>query len=62
MSCDPDELVTIPKKLYVDLCRDSAKLSALEGGGVDNWSWYYESLCDHYEEPFPDEPGAEVYD
>ena len=24
----------------------SARLSALECGGVDNWTWYYESIGD----------------
>lgn len=26
------------------------KLAALEAGGVDNWSWYGDSLCDYLNE------------
>lgn len=30
-----------------ELIESSKKLSALECGGVDNWEWYGESLCDY---------------
>lgn len=30
-----------------DLLEDSAKLAALESGGVDNWSWYGDSFQDY---------------
>ena len=32
-----------------ELLHDSLKLSALESGGVDNWGWYGEALCDYLE-------------
>lgn len=37
--------ITISENEYKRLCRDSAILSALEAGGVDNWEWYSESLA-----------------
>lgn len=54
--------IEVDWKTWVTLNRDSAELAALEGGGVDNWGWYHESLKDHYEEPFPYEPGAREYE
>lgn len=41
---DVEEMITITKKEYLDLQIDSERLSRLEGGGVDNWDWYGESL------------------
>ena len=41
---EDEEMVTITKKVYDQLCADSEKLTALESGGVDNWEWYWESL------------------
>ena len=41
-----ENTVTISKKVYEDLCRDSRILAALEAGGVDNWEWYSEALHD----------------
>ena len=38
------DFVTITKKEYLRLLIDSEKLCRLEGGGVDNWDWYSESL------------------
>jgi hypothetical protein len=32
--------VTIPAEEYYQLMRDSAKLTALEAAGVDNWDGY----------------------
>jgi len=36
--------VTIDKKEYKRLLKAELKLEMLEVGGVDNWSWYGESL------------------
>jgi hypothetical protein len=49
------ETVTIPKAEYDRLVKDSDKLAGLEAGGVDNWSWYYESLADWRKKYYPDE-------
>jgi len=40
MVAPTEEMVTITKKEYNSLCEDSAKLTALECAGVDNWSGY----------------------
>lgn len=53
-----DDKEIISRKEYVDLVRDSYELNALNNGGVDNWEWHWESRKDHYQEPFPDEPGS----
>lgn len=34
------ETIEIPKSEYEQLVKDSAKLNALEGAGVDNWDGY----------------------
>lgn len=36
--------VTISQRRYDDLLDSEHKLQCLENGGVDNWSWYSESL------------------
>lgn len=36
----------VPKDELKDLLYDSLKLQALECGGVDNWSWYGDSVRD----------------
>lgn len=38
--------IMIPVKKLAKLLRESNKLSRLEWGGVDNWDWYGESLCE----------------
>ena len=46
----PDEdYIAVPASEMIDLIADQMKLMALEGGGVDNWSWYGESLCEFRE-------------
>lgn len=40
----------ISEKELRTLRRDSAKLAALEAGGVDNWEWYSDSLVDFHKE------------
>lgn len=50
---DPDmDYIAIPAHELIELLADQMKLSALESGGVDNWSWYGESICD-YEKELP---------
>jgi hypothetical protein len=36
--------ITISKKEYRELLKDSEWRLRLEGGGVDNWEWYGEAL------------------
>ena len=38
------DTITITKKCYNNLQRDSRVLKALYAGGVDNWEWYEASL------------------
>lgn len=38
------ETVTIPKKEYDELIKDSEFLNALRAAGVDNWDGYSEAL------------------
>ena len=44
--------ITITKREYRELLKDSEKLSRLEAGGVDNWDWYGASLH-HVEDEEP---------
>ena len=54
---DPQEdYIAIPAKEYQELLADFMKLRALEGGGVDNWEWYGESLHD-FKRELPDSYG-----
>lgn len=41
------EYLVIEKDELTDLLSAANRLSALERGGVDNWSWYGESLGDY---------------
>lgn len=41
------EMKLISKEELADLLRASSKLSCLETGGVDNWTWYDEALSDY---------------
>lgn len=41
---DEDGNVTISKEMYDALLLRDKTLAALECGGVDNWTWYGESL------------------
>lgn len=51
----------IEEEELAELLRDSAKLAALENGGVDNWLWYSESLNDsNYWEEFEDKSDEEL--
>ena len=39
-----DELFIVPEKELIKLLSGYNKLLALENGGVDNWTWYGDSL------------------
>lgn len=39
-----DKIYLIPEYKLRELLQDSNKLTALECGGVDNWSWYSDSI------------------
>jgi hypothetical protein len=43
-------MIEITAERYRDLLLSEAKLCALEAGGVDNWTWYDESLDEDYDE------------
>lgn len=43
----PIETITITKEEYQYLTDRDFELSCLESGGVDNWSWYDESLQEY---------------
>ena len=45
----------ISKEELADLIRDSIKLSYLEAGGVDNWTWYDEALTEYNEDDLDDD-------
>lgn len=38
------DTIEITKEEYVSLLKDAEILLRLENGGVDNWSWYGESI------------------
>ena len=53
--CNPDKEIkiensneTITKSEYENLLDRDRMLSALEAGGVDNWSFYEDSLAEYY--------------
>lgn len=35
-----EEMITIPRKEYLELCDDSIFLNCLRNAGVDNWDGY----------------------
>lgn len=49
MSCinREDKLVKISKSKLIRLLNAEMELEALQAGGVDNWTWYSESLHDY---------------
>ena len=57
MGINIGDTVTISKEKYYDLLVARQTLLMLEGGGVDNWNWYCESLW-----PGEDEGGGETID
>lgn len=42
--------VKIEQRKLLDLLEAYFKLAALESGGVDNWEWYGDSLCQYLQE------------
>lgn len=50
----PDN-ITITKKEYESLKQDEFKLQCLEDGGVDNWTWYSESLQPFFRKYYPED-------
>ena len=55
-----EETITISTKLYKRLESDSFKLHCLENGGVDNWTWYGESLKPWRRKYFPEKKILDV--
>ena len=53
------EYCLVPKEELKELLAARDKLLALESGGVDNWSWYSDSLNDYLKEDW--ETNKEVY-
>ena len=51
----------ISKEELADLIRDSIKLSQLEAGGVDNWTWYAEALTEYNEDDLNDDTLTNEY-
>lgn len=51
----------IRKEELAYLLRASYKLSCLEAGGVDNWTWYDEALSDYCDEDLDDDTLTEEY-
>lgn len=51
-----EKFYKISEKELKSLLEDSMRLSALDAGGVDNWSWYGDSFHD-YLDNFMDENG-----
>lgn len=47
----------VSESKLIELIHDSMKLYALEDGGVDNWLWYDDSICD-----FEEANGDELYE
>jgi len=47
-SLSPSDYVVISKEEYLWLLYNDAKMSRLEAGGVDNWSYYGESFGKDY--------------
>lgn len=51
---DDTKYVWIKKSEYDELIKDSFKLQCLENGGVDNWTWYGDSLKPWFEKYYPE--------
>lgn len=51
-----NKYVIISINKLADLIENSEMYKALEAGGVNNWEWYGESLCDYIsdDEKYPD--------
>ena len=44
------KFVKVPIKEYIELKQSESDLCALEGAGVDNWTWYEEIEFEEYTE------------
>lgn len=55
------EMKLISKEELADLLRASSKLSCLEAGGVDNWTWYDEALTEYNEDDLDDDTLTNEY-
>lgn len=51
----------ISKEELADLIRASIKLSYLEAGGVDNWTWCDEALTEYNEDDLDDDTLTNEY-
>ena len=54
--------VKIEQRKLLDLLEAYFKLAALESGGVDNWEWYGDSLCQYLQEDEMNKTQDEDYD
>lgn len=56
-----EEYIAVPASDMVELIACQMKMAALEAGGVDNWTWYGESIGDFLER-LPDEYGIKFWE
>ena len=54
--------VKIKQRKLLDLLEAYFKLAALESGGVDNWEWYGDSLCQYLQEDEMNKTQNDDYD
>ena len=54
--------VKIEQRKLLDLLEAYCKLAALESGGVDNWEWYGDSLCQYLQEDEMNKTQDDDYD
>ena len=54
--------VKIEQRKILALLEAYFKLAALESGGVDNWEWYGDSLCQYLQEDEMNRPQDDDYD
>ena len=54
--------VKIGQRKLLALLEAYFKLAALESGGVDNWEWYGDSLCQYLQEDEMNRPQDDDYD
>ena len=56
------EAIIIPKNEFASLLRDSDRLRRLEYGGIDNWEWYGDALCQYLQEDEMNKTQDDDYD
>lgn len=54
--------VKIEQRKLLDLLEAYFKLAALESGGVDDWEWYGDSLCQYLQEDEMNKTQDDDYD